>query len=196
MYLGETYENFLLQSGQNFYGETPVTLPKPELYVVYTGDKEHTEKEISIAETHWNGDNSVLDVKVKVFYGDNTDKILSQYIAFTKVFKEKRKAFGATEEAVQRTIDECINRNILKDYFESKRTEVINIMMALYNKELIQTMYGNSKKAEGELLQKEKTAILMIENNYPIEEISKISDLPISRVKELIEKRKNFQPAE
>ena len=49
---------------------------------------------------------------------------------------------------------------------------------------------GEAKgELKGALLEKERIAIRMIESNfqYPIEEISRVSELPISRVKELIE---------
>ena len=39
-YLSETYRRYLNDSVQSEHSETRVTLPKPELYVVYSGDKE------------------------------------------------------------------------------------------------------------------------------------------------------------
>ena len=192
MYLGETYLDYLQSGKQNYYGETPVRLPKPELYVLYTGEKQHIEKEISLADTHWNGDNSVAEIKVKVLYGDGKNTILSQYVAFTKVFKEKRALFGATERAVTETIDECIGKGILSDYLLSKRTEVISIMLALYNKDVIQDIYGESKKAEGRAEEREENIAFMLENGMEeaLRHSPKYTDEEIDHVKAKI-----LQPA-
>ena len=47
--------------------------------MLYTGDAKHTEEELSLADVYWNGDNSTLDLKVKVLYGDDQHTLLSPY---------------------------------------------------------------------------------------------------------------------
>ena len=149
LYLAETLKGYTVRTQQNFYSERAVTLPRPELYVLYTGDKPHAETEISLADVHWGGDDSFVDVRVKVIYGDAGDSILSQYAAFTAVYKEKVRQYGRTETAVSLAIDECIRRGILAEYLSRKRAEVVSIMMSLFDKEQNQKMYGNSERAEG-----------------------------------------------
>jgi hypothetical protein len=41
MYLAQTWQEYIESTGQNIYGSKKVKLPKPELYVVYTGDNPH-----------------------------------------------------------------------------------------------------------------------------------------------------------
>ena len=77
MYLAQTYEQYLKRTAQNYYGEKAVVLPRPELYMLYTGDEKHAETEISLADVHWDGDSSVMDVKVKELYEDQSGSILS-----------------------------------------------------------------------------------------------------------------------
>ena len=43
-----------------------------------------------------------------------------------------------------KAIEECIQKNVLKEYLESKKTEVVDIMMALFDRDLIQEMHDNS----------------------------------------------------
>ena len=43
-----------------------------------------------------------------------------------------------------KAIEECIQKNVLKEYLESKKTEVVDIMMALFDRALIQEMHDNS----------------------------------------------------
>ncbi len=47
--------------------------------------------------------------------------ILSQYVAFTRIYKKNRSIFGSSESTIMHTIDECIGSGILQDYFVKKR---------------------------------------------------------------------------
>ena len=44
MYLMQTYNDYCSENGLDLYGSTRVKLPKPELYVIFTGDrKDHPD---------------------------------------------------------------------------------------------------------------------------------------------------------
>ena len=90
-------------------------------------------------------ENAFLDVKVKVIYGGGDD-ILSQYLEFTRVFKEKKAEYGPTREAVIETINQGIDRGILAKYLEEKKDEVIDIMFQLFDDEYIREMTERSIK--------------------------------------------------
>ena len=150
MYLGESYNRYLHNTNQDFYGDKPVKLPRPEFYMLYTGDAEHTEEEMSLADVYWNGDNSTLDLKVKVLYGDDQHTILSQYVQFTQIYKQKTRELGRNKEAVLATLKECKEKDILKNYFEKHEAEVIGIMMALYDKDSYMKLFEKRKEKEGE----------------------------------------------
>ncbi len=149
MYLAQTFEQYLKKTKQNYYGERAVRLPQPELYMLYVGDKAYTEREISLADVHWGGDRSVLDLRVRVIYGDGSGTILAQYAAFSRIYRNNTKRYGRTEKAVLQTIDQCISEDILKDYLTRKRTEVIGLMLALFDSQEVQNMYEESIKEEG-----------------------------------------------
>lgn len=40
MYLIQTYHDYFKRTNQNLYGSKKVMIPKPELYMIYTGDRE------------------------------------------------------------------------------------------------------------------------------------------------------------
>ena len=149
MYIGESYHRYLHNTSQDYYGDTPVKLPKPEFYMLYTGDAKHTEEELSLADIYWNGDNSNLDLKVKVLYGNDQHTILSQYVQFTQIYKQKSRELGRNREAVLATLKECKEKDILKDYLEAREAEVIGIMMALYDKDSYMKLFESRKKKEG-----------------------------------------------
>ena len=148
-YLGEFYHRYLLKTKQNYYNDTPVKLPKPELYMLYTGDEKHDEEYLSLADIYWGGDNSVLDLKVKVLYGNDQNSIITQYVKFNRIYKEMVKIHGKTREAVLATIKACKEQDVLREYLESHEPEVIDIMMALYNKDVNMQMFAYSKEKEG-----------------------------------------------
>ena len=116
--------------------------------MLYTGDERHTEEEIVLSRAHFGGECGALEVRVKVLYGNESDSVFAQYVQFTRIYKEKRKQYGRTREAVLATIDECIERDVLREYFGKHRPEVISIMMALYDRETYMKMYDNSRLAE------------------------------------------------
>ncbi len=101
-----------------------MNIPKPELYVIYTGDKKDIPNTISLSEEFFDGEKIAIDAEVKVLYQENEKDIIGQYIIFCKVYNEQRKLYGNTKKAVTETIRICKNRNVLKEYLESKEQEV------------------------------------------------------------------------
>lgn len=148
LYLAETFRDYIIDTEQNYYSSMTVHLPRPELYVVYTGNDNHEKTELSLSDAFWGGDKSPVEIKVKVIYGNEPDTILSEYVTFTKIFKEKKALYGKTREAVKETIDECIENNILKDYLVERRKDVMDIMTALFDDDVIQEMYEKSIRRE------------------------------------------------
>jgi hypothetical protein len=69
------------------------------------------------------GKKTSVDVKAKILYGGTENDIISQYVAFTKVYNEQVRIHGRTREAVLETIRICKDRNILKKYLESREKE-------------------------------------------------------------------------
>jgi hypothetical protein len=58
-----------------------------------------------------------------VSYESGTDDIINQYIVFCKVFDDQRKLYGLTEQAVKETIRICKDKNVLREYLESREKE-------------------------------------------------------------------------
>ena len=92
-------------------------------------------------------------MNVKIFCGNGGKDIISQYAEFTNVYTEQVKIYGRTQKAVMETIRICRNRNILKEYLESREKEVIDIMMALFDQqkalEQYLEQYGNEREQKG-----------------------------------------------
>ncbi len=141
MYLIQTYHDYFKRTNQNLYGSKKVTLPKPELYLVYTGNRKHIPDTISLQKEFFNGAKIAIDAEVNVLYQENEQDIIGQYIIFSKVFNEQRTRYGYTKQAIMETIRICKDRNVLKEYLESKEREVVDMMMTLFDEEQILKAY-------------------------------------------------------
>ncbi len=108
-----------------------------ELYET-TGDKAFHDKIMSLYG----------HVSATGFVGGEGNDIISQYVAFTKVYNEQVKKHGRSREAVTETIRICKDRDVLREFLAGREKEVISIMMALFDEEKIMRTHVASEKKE------------------------------------------------
>ncbi len=141
LYLAQSYHEYFERTSQSLYRSAKVKMPRPELYVIYTGEKGRKPDTISLSKEFFGGADVDIEAKAKVIYESGTEDIINQYIVFCKVFDGQRKLHGMTERTVKETISICKDRNILKEYLVSKEKEVVTIMMSLFDHEQIMRTY-------------------------------------------------------
>ena len=153
LYLAYTWNRYIEDTRQNRYGSAKLKLPKPEFYVIYTGGQKKVPEWIHLSKEFFQEDGTFLEMNVRIFCGNDGKDIISQYVEFTNVYTEQVKIYGRTQKAVMETIRICRNRNILKEYLESREKEVIDIMMALFDQqkalEQYLEQYGNEREQKG-----------------------------------------------
>ena len=150
MYMVQTYQDYIEKEELNIYSSKKLEIPKPELYVIYTGEKKVEEKEISLNEEYFDGEPTALDVRVKVLTNSREGDIINQYVMFTHILNEQIKKYGRTKEAIDETIRICKDRNILKEYLSNHESEVHDIMFSLYDDEQIQKAMMREHEKIGE----------------------------------------------
>ena len=182
LYLAHTWNEYIESTRQNRYGSKKLVVPRPELYVIYAGDRKTRPEWIRLSEEFFEGNKELLEVNVKVLYGEGKDDIISQYVDFTKVYNEQVKLHGKTREAVLETIRICKDRNVLKEYLSGREKEVISIMMGLFDQEKAIEQFGNEKKEEGKLEEKMETAINMKAEGLPEDLIARVLDVGLGIV--------------
>ena len=148
LYLAQSYHEYFERTSQSLYKSKKVKMPKPELYVIYTGNKGRKPDRISLSKEFFSGADIDIEVKAKVIYESGKDDIINQYIIFCKVFNEQMKEHGMTKQAVTETIRICKDRNILKQYLSNKEVEVVTIMMSLFDDEQIMRTYAKDMARE------------------------------------------------
>ena len=169
LYLAQSYHEYFERTSQSLYKSKKVKMPKPELYVIYTGNKGRKPDTISLSQEFFDGANIDLEIKAKVIYESDKDNIINEYIVFCKVFNSQIKEHGMTKQAVTETIRICKDRNILKQYLSSKEVEVVTIMMSLFDDEQIMRTYAKDMERETT----KRNVITMIERGrIKVEEVS------------------------
>ena len=179
MYLVQTYHDYFKRTNQNLYGSKKVNMPKPELYLIYTGDRKNVPVWISLSKDFFSGAKISIDAEIKVLHRENEKDIIGQYIIFSRVYTEQRKKYGNIRQAVEETIRICKDRNVLKEYLESREQEVINIMMTLFDDDQILKAYTKDIEIQTaeRLIKKGKMTLEEIADCVPalsLEELKKL----------------------
>ena len=171
------------RTSQSLYKSRKVKMPKPELYVIYTGSRGRKPDIISLSQEFFDGADIDIEIKAKVIYESDQDNIINEYIVFCKVFNEQIKEYGMTKQAVTETIRVCKDRNILKQYLSNKEVEVVTIMMSLFDDEQIMKSFIRSERHDAE---KEMAEQLIKKGKMTLEEIADcVSSLSLDELKEI-----------
>ncbi len=186
MYLVQTYREYFRKTKQNLYKSKKLKMPKPEIYVIYVGDRKTRPEEISLSEEFFEGKDICIDVRVKMIYDGKNGDIINQYVVFTKVCNEQVAKHGRTREAVQEAVRICKERNVLKEYLSSREKEVVDMLMELYDEQEVIRSYVESEKYEAENATKIATARRLLKmGKLSIEEIAEGSGLTVEEVERL-----------
>ena len=132
MYLAKTYNEYIEEHQLSLYREKKVSIPRPELYVIYTGEKEAPD--ILRLSDMYEGSGSA-DLVVRVLRDGQPGDILSQYVDFCQVANEQVSLYGRTDEALMSTIQICQERGILVPFLDCRKKEVVDIMTRLFSQE-------------------------------------------------------------
>ena len=183
LYLAQSYHEYFERTSQSLYKSRKVRMPRPELYVIYTGNKGHKPDILSLSKEFFNGTEIDIEVKAKVIYESSANSIINEYIVFCKVFNEQIRKYGMTKQAVTETIRICKDRNVLKQYLSSKEVEVVSIMMSLFDEEQIMRTYAKDIKRETLM---EKASLMLKKGKINIEEVNEyFPELLESDIKEI-----------
>ena len=182
MYLVQTWHDYFERTKQNLYKSKKVQMPMPEIYVLYTGERKTRSSEISLSQEFFAGKDCGIDVRVKMIYDGKEGDIINQYVLFTKICNEQMKEHGRTRKAVMEAIRICKDRDVLREYLSNRESEVVSIMMVLYDEEEIMRSYVESERHD----EKIETAKRMLNDGaLSMDKVAEFSDLPIEVIEKL-----------
>ncbi len=183
LYMAQSYHEYFQRTSQNYYKSKKVKMPKPELYVIFTGNKGRKPDKVFLSREFFQGEEIDIEVKAKVIYEGNTDDIINQYIVFCKVFDEQTKQHGMTQKAIMETIRICKDRNVLREYLLDREKEVVTIMMSLFDEEQIMKSFIKSERHDEA---RETAERLIKKGKMSLDEIAEcIPTLSFDELKEL-----------
>ena len=153
MYLAETYSLYCCEHNIDLYKSAVKKLPKPELYVIYTGERKGRPAEISLREDYFKDESCPIDVAVKMIYDGEAGDIINQYVTFTRICREQMRTHGRTRKAIGEVIRICKDRKVLTEYLAEREKEVVNIMGILFSEEEISRIHDVNIRQEGRIQQ-------------------------------------------
>ena len=132
LYLAKEYKTYIDKHKLRLYSTKAVTLPKAELYMIYSGNKRDVPDVLRLSDLC--GGECGVEITVKILRGGD-NSIVGQYVEFCKIADEQRALYGLTKEAIQETIRICLDQGILVPFLTAKREEVVDIMEMLFSQE-------------------------------------------------------------
>ena len=149
LYLASTYKDYIETKGISLYGTKKAVIPKPELYLIYSGNRGKKPEVLSFKEEFFGGEESAVEIKARVIYGNSKKRdVISQYIAYCRVLDMQVKKYGRTKKTIEETIRICSDKDILKEYLEAHRKEVVDIMTQLYDREREMGLYVKEERQD------------------------------------------------
>jgi len=186
--LQDKIENIKLKTNREYKDSVFTTLfNDPEkMLELYNAINKTSYKDISKIHVR-----TLTDVLYKVLkndiaftYDDKGSKILSecstlnQYSYFVDKIRKLIDSGYSRDEAIQKSIEDCVNENILKDFLIQHGREVCNMLYAEYDIE-------EALKAKKEDTKIEAVKRALHRGKLTIQEIAEDNDLPLEVVREI-----------
>lgn len=177
LYLAATYKEYVEEQKLDLYGSKPVSIPRPELYMVYTGAPRQLPEILRLSDMY-DGPGGA-EIEIKVLKDTGAGNIVDQYIRFCEISDEQRKLYGYTMKAVEETLRICCEENILMPFLASRQKEVQDIMVTLFNQERVTEIHEynlvKDAKREGRI---ETAKSLMDALNLSVEQVLTALKIP------------------
>ena len=177
LYLAATYKEYVEEQKLDLYGSKPVSIPRPELYMIYTGAPRQLPEILRLSDMY-DGPGGA-EIEIKVLKNTGAGNIVDQYIRFCEISDEQRKQYGYTIKAVEETLRICCEENILMPFLASRQKEVQDIMVTLFNQERVTEIHEynlvKDARQEGRI---ETAKSLMNALNLPVDQVLAALKIP------------------
>ena len=138
LYRADTWKQIIQSNRYLMYSDSIIELPKPEFYVVYTGQKEVPSK-LLLSDIYYKGEKGMLEMEVQVRtlpsgHRPEEPNILDQYILFCQTFDRYRIKYpNDSEKSIKETLEYCEKEGILVSYLKEHRRKAIDTMDLLFD---------------------------------------------------------------
>lgn len=202
LYLSDLYSVFI--NDKNLYGSRIVSVPAPRFIVFYNGREERPDREtICLSDAFEKKEaETALELKVDVLninLGHNkelmeTCRTLRDYAEYVHRLRKNTEALPIAD-AVDKTIDECIRGDILREFLMRNRAEAKKVSIYEYNEEEHIRMEREDAFEDGMKAGLEKSREQLEAAQKKVNEAEKRADSAEKRA-DTAEKRAEFAEAE
>ena len=144
---------------KSLYGTGQITLPTPQCVVFYNGVKEMPEEHILKLSDAFENKEVRADVELTVRmlninYGHNKQlmekcRVLEEYSAFVAATRKCMFAEKDIQAALNRAVDACIEKGILKEFLLKNRAEVLGMLLEEFDAEKYERTIREEGREEG-----------------------------------------------
>lgn len=161
IYFARLYDAYVESNGINLYSSALKKLPLPRYIVFYNGtEREPDEVVLSLAdafEKRGDGQTPCLEciaTMLNINYGHNRELMekcrrLEEYSDFVRTVRRHTEEMKSLSESITQAVDECIERNVLKDILVKNRAEVIGMILSAVDQEKYEKMMQEEWKTMG-----------------------------------------------
>ena len=201
-YISAEYQK--LVDRKSLYSSSLQKIPAPYFIVFYNGtekQEEYWENSLSDAYENLNGEPK-LELKVitlNINEGHNRELLeqcqtLREYAQYVTKVRKYAKEMNL-DEAVERTVNECIQEGILKDFLRANRNEVIAMSIFEYDKEEEEKKLRKAEyeagiqvgRQEGRQETKKEIALQMLKAGVSGEEIVRFTEYTVEQLQKIKE---------
>ena len=159
IYMVNTLEDWLKRNEKDLFGRKLIQIPTPHLVTFYNGTESRPEyEELCLSKAFFRSTNRPeLEVICRVYNINppfnedlkNRSVVLWGYTCFVEKVRAYQRQGRKVEEAVETAIDECINEHILKDFFLTRKDEVMKMTHLDYTWEQREKLIYRDGEAQG-----------------------------------------------
>jgi hypothetical protein len=204
MYIARIYEK--ITAGRNVYGSKRLVIPRPEFIVLYNGTAPYPDEDVLKLSAAFEDAASLgiipsgepqLELAVKVYninQGHNEwmaerCERLRGYSSFIAKVRELEAEEGR-EAAMEGALKWCIANGILRGFFETHGSEVINMLMSEWKLEdalVVEREEGwEEGREEGWQEGREESVKNLLDYGMSLEQVSQALKIPLDTVKQYL----------
>ena len=165
LYFGQLYHKYIKTRGLNIYSSKLQKIPVPHYVIFYNGTQEEPDEKILLLSDAFQKDHEqkyvsgCLECEVRMLninFGHNKElmekcRTLEEYAIFVARLREYAKEYpNRLDIAITRAIDDCIGAGILKDFLIKHKSEVLEMVLYSFDKELYEKDLKQIAYEEGE----------------------------------------------
>lgn len=151
LYFGQLYHKYIKTRGLNIFSSKLQKIPVPHYVVFYNGIQDEPDEKILLLSDAFQKDDErkyvpgCLECEVRMLninYGHNKELMekcrkLEEYAIFVAKLREYAKEYpNRLDMAITKAIDDCIAEGILKDFLTKSKSEVLEMVLYSFDKEL------------------------------------------------------------